>query len=71
MELEIKIKKMKEMGFVDVNDNEFILSYNGYKWSKMIIEATSMAEIIKYKSFYDGNISVSELNRMLSIIRNY
>lgn len=71
MELEIKIKKMKEMGFVDVNDNEFILSYNGYKWSKMIIEDTSMAEIIKYKSFYDGNISVSELNRMLSMIRNY
>lgn len=71
MELNLKVEKMKDMGFMEIDNNEFILIYKGHKWTKSAIENTSIAEIIKYKSFYDGDISLFDLNKFLDIIRNY
>ena len=71
MEFDLKVQKMKDMGFMEIDNNEFILIYKGHKWSKSAIENTSIAEIIKYKSFYDGDISLFDLNKFLDIIRNY
>lgn len=65
MNLSEKIEKLISIGFQQSSDT---LIYKGHSWDYNFIENSSIAEMIKYKAYYDGNISKADLYRFLKVI---
>lgn len=72
MDYDLKVQKIIDMGFVLTEESgaKYFI-YKGLKWSESEIEYTPIAEIIKYKIYYDGYISIKEFNESLDMIRHY
>ena len=48
-----------------------VYNYKGYSWTVKDIENTSMSVIMKYKLFYDGEITEEELDKYIKFEKTF